>query len=455
MSSGGARLLLVTSSPLEAEVAASGLRAMGFQVDVMELRGLLFTPPDELWRALSGQAARYDHVIVPGTYPWDLSEYGRKVLKGPEGLGLLVDVIKGYGIDVLSPSQPFEKANPELLQEIAQRKLREMKSGLTGIPATPPPITVISEVPVKRGIAEEELEAVIASLVADGADYVVLAPLDKEGGWLRTLVGDLRASFPRLRLGLDARPETLRASVDAYDLLLSVMASEAARDLSWASSKEVVVLIYDDDIPRLEDVLREAKKSGARPVLDPVALPTPRPGLLGTLLRLQSIKPYAAPKMIGLSNVVELMDADTSGTAALLTSLASEAGVSAVMVEEASAKARGLTFEARIASDMASLALAWGKAAKDVSLALLNSKLKHYITEVNGVRVDMTRRKEVEVNVLGASLRLRCDDECPVTELARVASGPQLVIASILTYRACLPWSSTWSCLKGVTQQAR
>jgi len=201
MSSGGARLLLVTSSPLEAEVAASGLRAMGFQVDVMELRGLLFTPPDELWRALSGQAARYDHVIVPGTYPWDLSEYGRKVLKGPEGLGLLVDVIKGYGIDVLSPSQPFEKANPELLQEIAQRRLREMRSGLTGIPVTPPPIAVISEVPVKRGIAGEELEAVIASLVADGADYVVLAPLDKEGGWLRTLVGRPQGFIPQAEAG--------------------------------------------------------------------------------------------------------------------------------------------------------------------------------------------------------------------------------------------------------------
>jgi hypothetical protein len=89
------------------------------------------------------------------------------------------------------------------------------------------------------------------------------------------------------------------------------------------------------------------------------------------------------------------MKGDSIGrvAAALLTSLASEASVSAVMVEEASAKARGLTFEARIASDMASLALAWGKAAKDVSLALLNSKLKHYITEVNGVRVNMTGRK--------------------------------------------------------------
>jgi len=83
-------------------------------------------------------------------------------------------------------------------------------------------------------------------------------------------------------------------------------------------------------------------------------------------------EPYESDLVIAAgTSGSSVMKGDSIGrvAAALLTSLASEANVSAVMVEEASAKARGLTFDARIASDMASLALAWGKAAKDVSLA--------------------------------------------------------------------------------------
>ena len=441
-------LLIVTTSREEAERAAEDLRALGITVGLLEVKGLLFTPPDQLERMVEKEASKYDLVVLPGTYPYDLSGLGGKYVKGPEGLWLLLDVITSFGVDALSPSLPFEKANPDLLESLARRRLSEMRSRSSPIPAAPPPISVLSEVLIGESGAGEEVIARAEALVADGADYVVLAPV--KSGLVDEVAGiadELRARLPGVRLGLDSDLGSLARLSDRFDILLSLPARAASSGLGWARSRELVVTAGPEEETYVEEALREAEKWGVRPVLDPIALPTPKPGLIGTIERLRFLARFRAPKMIGASNVVELMDADTSGSVALLTSLAAELGVSALLVEEASPKARGLTAEARAAADMASLALLWGKSAKDLGVSLLNSKLKTAQASMGGVEVRQEGSSGAELQLRdGTKIYVDCRDPCPLGRLAAVKDPGVASFAAVLLYRACLPWSSRWRC---------
>ena len=441
-------LLIVTTSRPDAERAADGLRALGIAVGVLEVRELLFTPPDQLERVVGKEAPKYDLVVVPGTYPYDLSGLGGRYVKGPEGLWLLLDVITSFGVDVLSPSLPFEKANPDLVEAIARRRLSEMRSRSSPIPASPPPISVLSEVLISDKGVDDEVIVRAEALVADGADYIVLAPV--RGGLEQVaarVADELRTRLPGVRLGLDSDLGSLARLSDRFEILLSVPARAASSGLGWVQSRELVITVGPEDEKYVEAALREAERWGVRPVLDPIALPTPSPGLVGTIERLRYLAGFRAPKMIGLSNVVELMDADTSGSAALLTSLAAELGVSALLVEEASPKARGLTAEARAAADMVSLALLWGKSAKDLGVSLLNSKLKAPQASMGGVKVREVGSSGAELELRdGTKIQVDCRDPCPLERLAPAQDPVVASFAAVLLYRACLPWSSGWRC---------
>ncbi|MDK2384000.1 MAG: hypothetical protein QI199_04210, partial [Candidatus Korarchaeota archaeon] len=82
------------------------------------------------------------------------------------------------------------------------------------------------------------------------------------------------------------------------------------------------------------------------------------------------------PIMMGIANVTELIDADSIGVNAVLTSMAVEAGASLLLVTEESWKARGSVAETRIASFMASAAALQGSPPKDLALDLLVVKEK-------------------------------------------------------------------------------
>ncbi len=441
-------LLIVTTSMAEAEKAADALRALGITVGLLEVKALLFTPPDQLERMVGEEASKYDLVVVPGTYPYDLSGLGGRYVKGPEGLRLLVDVITSFGVDVLSASLPFEKANPDLVEDLAKRRLSEIRSRSSPIPVAPPPISVLSEVLISERGVDEEVIARAEALVADGADYVVLAPvksgLENEAA---RIADELRARLPNVRLGLDSDLGSLARLSDLFEILLSVPARAASSSFRWARSRELVITAGPEEETYVEAALREADRWDVRPILDPIALPTPSPGLIGTIERLRHLARFRVPKMIGASNVVELLDADTSGSVALLTSLAAELGVSALLVEEASPKARGLTAEARAAADMVSLALLWGKSAKDLGVSLLNSKLKALQASMGGVKVTGVKTSGAELELRdGTKILVDCREPCPLGRLAAVQDPAVASFAAVLLYRACLPWSSRWSC---------
>ena len=101
---------------------------------------------------------------------------------------------------------------------------------------------------------------------------------------------------------------------------------------------------------------------------------------------------------MGLSNVTELMDADSVGVNALLAKVASEIGVSLLLVTEKSNKSKGSVKEAVLASRMMFLAKARGSSPKDLGLDLLILKEKRMREEPYPKKWELTAeiRRPVE-----------------------------------------------------------
>mgnify|MGYP001770654295 CR=1 FL=1 len=429
----------------EGEVRRRLSRA-GLDADFVRVRDVLFRQPASLRAELPKDAEEiYDIIILPGSYPWNSSLVSPKAVKGAEGLGLLLDVLERFGVGVLRADRPVEKSRPDIVRALAADTLARLRAAPELIPASPPPVRVMTEVTLEGDEDEGELVRRAEEIVEDGADVVVLAPLtDKAAERAPRLAARLRAATGA-PLGLDGAADVQRACAGAVDVLLSARPA-ALRSMGWAKGKYVVVLV-DDDVDAAGEAVSEAASLGLRPVLDPVLRPPIAPGLRGSLARLERLSGVPAPKMAGLSNALELMDADTSGSAAMLLFLLAEYGVSAVLVEEASDKARGLTAEARRAADMASLAMVWSKPPKDVGVSLLNSKLKSLLVDAGGARLAPAGRSSVAVSVGGREVRVDCKEPCPLDRLAGLGlPARDLMLLSIAVYRSCLPWSSAWTC---------
>jgi dihydropteroate synthase-like protein len=85
------------------------------------------------------------------------------------------------------------------------------------------------------------------------------------------------------------------------------------------------------------------------------------------------------PLFVGVSNVTELIDADSVGVNALLARLSSEVNASMLLATEKSSKAKGTVREEVIASKMMFLAKRRGSVPKDlgIDLLVLKDKRKH------------------------------------------------------------------------------
>jgi dihydropteroate synthase-like protein len=143
-----------------------------------------------------------------------------------------------------------------------------------------------------------------------------------------------------------------------------------------AEEKGFVVLVNNPS-ETSKQILRKHTERGWKLIVDPVMYPSVYPGTLPSLMRAYTLKKEVKmPILLGINNVYELMDADTTGTIPLLTALSAEAGASILLVTEQSDKAKGSLLEARIAADLISLSLYYSTPPKDYPLRLLVAKQK-------------------------------------------------------------------------------
>ena len=380
---------IVTPDPQAVDVLTRGLERLGYKVLVEKARGQAEAPTAIASLAMRGA----ELVIVPGGWigPWDevSQRLGVKVVRGAWSPLLTLEIIRRWGASRLSPRLEAEKMVYPDMARVAVETLNSLKAappagtafrlGGVPLPLRPPPILVASEVYVRACDAESVAGEVYWRML-EGADIVSL-------GWDGSV--SLECYWRVLRRLLDEVPGPVAADPGRPEL--AVKAAEMGAGLSLSLTPESLelvpsrlreeaafVVIAPGGPSALERAAARARELGFESLLlDPVLRPPGSPGSLAPLCAVRDATRRAGyPLMLGVNNVVEMMDADTTGSTALAVALAAEAGASLVLVGEESTKARGSTWEAWVAAAMASLSIYWRKPPKDLGLDLLLAKRK-------------------------------------------------------------------------------
>ncbi len=380
---------IITPDPRAVDELTRGLERLGYKVLVEKARGQA-----EASTAIASLARHgVELVIVPGSWigPWDVisQRLGVKVVRGAWSPLLTLEIIRRWGVSRLSPRLEAEKTVYPDMARVAVETLNSLKATppagtafrLDGVPLPlrPPPILVASEVYVRTCDAESVASEVYWRML-EGADIVSL-------GWDGSV--SIECYWRVLRRLLDEVPGPVAADPGRPELAVEAAKIGAGLSLSLTpESLELVpnrlreetafVVIAPGGPSALEKVAARARELGfERLLLDPVLGPPGSPGSLASLCAAGEAAQRAGyPLMVGVNNVVEMIDADTTGSTALAVALAAEAGASLVLVGEESTKAQGSTWEAWVAAAMAGLSIYWRKPPKDLGLDLLLAKRK-------------------------------------------------------------------------------
>ena len=264
---------------------------------------------------------RADRILVPGRCRGDLDELSRH-----------------YGI-------PVERG-PEELKDIPRHFNRAART----VDLSRHDTLIFAEI---VDAARLDIDAIVArahALRTDGADVIDLGclpatPFDHLEDAVRALKGEgLRVSVDSLNLA-----ELRRGAGAGADYLLSL-----TPDHLWLADETDAIPVL---IPRepadeaslhgaVEHMLKRGKPFLADAILDPIPY-----GLLASLCRYQRLRERFPDIdiMMGVGNVTELTEADTSGINAVLFGIGAELGIAAVLTTQVSGHARRAVKEADVA----------------------------------------------------------------------------------------------------------
>lgn len=301
------------------------VRVIGLQVAALMTADLIrrrVPAPVVTEREAEGDTLPADRVIVPGRCRGDLDSlaqlYGIPVERGPEELKDL-------------PRFFNRQANPIDLSEYQVAIFAEIVDA--------PRLTV-------DGILERARRH-----IADGADVIDLGCLPATPfPHLEEAVEALKAAGIAVSVDSLTTEELLRAGRAGADYLLSLNI-----DTLWLADEvaSTPILIAhgepsneDSLFAAIEEMERRGKPYLADPILDPIPF-----GFTASILRYQRLRDRfpTAPIMMGVGNVTELTEADTSGINALLFGICAELDVAAVLTTQVSLHARRAIREADVA----------------------------------------------------------------------------------------------------------
>lgn len=188
---------------------------------------------------------------------------------------------------------------------------------------------------------------------ADGADVIDIGCLPQTPfGQLERMVGLLKHAGFAVSVDSHDPNELLRAGRAGADYLLSLN-EETLWVADAVAATPVLIPNSPGDSESLYRAMRRLGESGrefyADPILDPIHF-----GFADSVARFVELR-RAFPQagiMMGIGNVTELTDADTSGITAILMGLASELRIGAVLTTQVSPHARRAVREADVARRM-------------------------------------------------------------------------------------------------------
>ena len=211
-------------------------------------------------------------------------------------------------------------------------------------------VTIIAEIVDAPNMGVEQILARAAAYRADGADVIDLGCLPGVAfPHLEESVAALKHEGYEVSVDSLERPELVRAAVAGADYLLSLKESTLDIARTWAG---VPVLIpeHPADLDSLYRAAETLAAEGRRFLLDPILEPI-HFGFTESLLRYHAVR-HRYPEagiMMGIGNLTELTDADTTGITAVLMGVVSELGIGAVLTTEVSPHAHTSVREVDIA----------------------------------------------------------------------------------------------------------
>ena len=370
------RILLPTGAATEVTVRNA---AVGFDADVVVTGAIAsFLTPHTL-RTLLIQR-RYDLALVSGmctaSFEQVERETGVPVYRGSRhaaDLALVLPLLCSVTLSRTVPADTFlaaKKAEESMIRVREQEQEAGFDFMIRGTKiGGGSRMKVLAE--IMDAHRHEDLRERVDYFFASGADIVDL------GFGFDATPADVTRVFSLLDgidrpLAIDTQnPILIRAALSRADIVLSLHEGnipEVGKEVAEAGAAAVVVPARRT----LRQNIALAKRAGvaciiADPLLQPVGS-----GLVSSLAH---FKATGYPFFFGAGNVIELLDADSIGAAALLAGMAQEVGASVIFASEHSDKTQGTIREMRRATEMMVLA-ADRPYPKDLGIDLLLFKEK-------------------------------------------------------------------------------
>jgi dihydropteroate synthase-like protein len=260
------------------------------------------------------------------------------------------------------------------------------------------PIRVIAEIVNAPTLDDETLKRLTVYYENEGADIIDIGMLagNPKPNTVEGIIDTVRESS-NLPLSIDSlEPTEINVAIDSgIDLVMSIDAGNMRLLSEKARSIPVVVLpsnMKEGIFPRepitridyLEKNIGKAKRLGYQKIIaDPVLEPPITPGLMNSLRNYMTFRERdkTTPLLMGIGNVVEMVDFDSVGVNGLLTAIAQELNVQLIHVPEHSVKAKKSIREATTAVKMSFLAENRKTVLKDLGIDLLKLKEKRWLEE--------------------------------------------------------------------------
>lgn len=365
------------------------------------------TPQTIVDQLKNAKLSSFSMILVPGLVRGDTNliskATGIPTFKGPRYAADLPTVLDSLCEVQLSTTIPADDLLREKLQQQALQEIEKTEKNRAELLTKPSslmignlavgkdfPMRVLAEIVDAALMDKATIQETAKRFVRAGADIIDVGMVAGESqplvakrivGWVKQVV-DVPVSIDTLD------PAEIKAAIEAgAEIVLSGDEGNIVEIAPFAQKVAVVIIPTNqrqgyfpkkaqNRVKYLEEIIAKAKKLGVTHCLaDLVLEPT---DILESFIAFKEFarKNPDVPLFVGVSNVTELMDADSVGVNALLARLSQEVNASILLATEKSNKAKGTVAEEVAAAKMMFLAKKRGSVPKDLGIDLLILKDK-------------------------------------------------------------------------------
>jgi len=399
-----------------------------FQIAKVSIGTIAFLSKRELQRFLTPYKVEdFDFIIVSGLIPWNLNDipgqFRGKLKKGPKFIGTFPEILKTVPISDFSATEPADvlmhkrgqmninqiisSTKEKLISHHPQDYFNLSETTQDTLMSSQLPLLLIGEIVDFPKYSEIDLIMIAERYIQQGVQVLDLGCIANEnnGHLISKMIKSLKTRF-NVPLSIDSiDPNEIKAAVlsgasmvlsitiDNYDQLFHLSKEITLVIIPYSHKEQIPIHNSQKIIERLLFLEKEMRKQGfKRILLDPITHSPISPGLVNSLATLIKLNEYLKsssylknlPKnhprsqlLMGFGNVSELIDGDSPGINTLLSLLATEINVAAILSTEASNKTRHSFEELQKSIQLAFLAKSTNQPPINLGVNAFSCKFKH------------------------------------------------------------------------------